>query len=289
MGFAATALLVILLLIFNYMKQVFRVFVFIVILASNALAQKYDKTLFEKNFNIAENLLEKGDFQSALISYKELLQMDPNNANINFKTGFCYLNTVLEKTSSISYLQKAIKNVNLKAQPELYYEDAAPIEAYLYLAKAYHLDYKFEKAIKLLDTLKILIPDYKTEFVENIDNLIENCNYGIELMKYPVKMFVKNLGSTINSEYDEHSPVFSADESTLIFTSKRKGSTGEKVTEDGQYFEDIYISQKNDDGSWTSPVSISSNINTPGHEASIGLSVDGQELFIYKDESNVVN
>lgn len=271
------------------MKQVFVVFVFIGFLALNSFSQKIDKDLFEKNFTNAENLLEKGDFSAALLVYKELLQMDPENANLNFKAGFCYMNTVLEKSKSIPYFEKSIKNVNLKAQPEFYYETSAPIESYLYLAKAYHLDYKFEKAIKLLDTLKIMIQDYRTEFVENIDNLYENCNYGIGLIKYPVKMFVTNLGNLVNSEFDEHSPVFSADESTLIYTSKRTGSTGEKTTEDGQYFEDIYISHKKEDGSWDSPVSISSNINTAGHEASIGLSVDGQELFIYKDESNVVN
>jgi outer membrane protein OmpA-like peptidoglycan-associated protein len=271
------------------MKQVFVVFVCIIIFALNTFAQKYDKDLFEKNFNNAESLLEKGDFTAALLIYKELLQLAPENANLNFKAGFCYINTVLEKAQAISYLQKAVKNVNLKAQPELYYEESAPVEAFLYLAKAYHLDYKFEKALLVIDTIKTLMPDYKTEFIENIDDLAENCNYGIALMKYPVKMFVTNLGGKINSEFDEHSPVFTADESTLIFTSKRKGSTGEKITEDGQCFEDIYLAQKKEDGSWSDPVSISSNINTTGHEASIGLSVDGQELFIYIDESNVVN
>ncbi len=271
------------------MKQVIFIFFLTIILAINTIAQVYDKNLFEKNFNIAESLLEKGDFQQALLDYQDLLKMDPDNANLNFKAGFCYLNTVMEKTQSITYLQKAIKNVSVNAQPENYQETAAPIETYLYLAKAYHLNYEFKKAIKLLDSLKIIVPNYNEEFTESIDNLEENCKCGIELMKYPVKMFVTNLGGTINSEYDEHSPVFSADESTLIFTSKRKGSTGGKMTDDGQYFEDIYISQKKDDGLWSEPVSISPNINTPGHEASIGLSVDGQELFIYKDESNVVN
>ena len=61
------------------------------------------------------------------------------------------------------------------------------------------------------------------------------------------------------------------------------------MTEDGQYFEDIYISHRNNEGKWGAPSSISENINSSGHEASIGLSVDGQELFIYKDESNMVN
>ena len=255
----------------------------------NIFAQKYDKDLFEKNFYLAESLIEKGDFEEAIKMYQDLLKMDPENANLNFKIGYCYLNTVLEKEKSIPYLRAATKDVMVDALPENHQEKAAPLDTYLYLAQAYHLNYKFQSAIDVIDTIKISMPRYKTEFVTNIDLLYEYCRNGIQLMKYPVKMFVTNLGGTINSEFDEHSPVFTADESTLIFTTKRKSSETDKTTEDGQYFEDIYISQKNPDNTWGEPVSISQNINTPGHEASIGLSVDGQELFIYEDESNMVN
>lgn len=251
-------------------------------------AQK-DKDFFERNFTQAEGFVEKGDYEQALNIYKQLLQTDSDNANLNFKIGFCYYNTVTEKEKSIPYFEKALNDINLKAQPENYLEKSAPVDNYLYLAKAYHLNYEFDKALNMINTLKTYIPNYKEEFIENIDDLEERCKYGKELIKYPVKMFVANLGDTINSEYDEHSPVFSADETTLIFTSKRKGNVGDKTTEDGQYFEDIYISHKDDKGNWTKPESISPNINTEGHEASIGLSVDGQELFIYKDESNMVN
>ncbi len=271
------------------MRACIIVFVLTIFSGLSVVAQKYDKDLFERNFYLAEGLVEKEDFNEALKLYLDLLKMDSTNCNISFKIGYCYLNTVLEKDKSIQYLRRATKEVFMDAQPENHLEKAAPVETYLYLAQAYHLNSRFQEALNVLDTLKITVPNYKTEFISDIDQLEEYCKNGIQLMKYPVKMFVTNLGAGINSEYDEHSPVFTADESTLIFTSKRAGSTGDKKTEDGQYFEDIYISQKSGDGKWNAPVSISSNINTPGHEASIGLSVDGQELFIYKDESNMVN
>ena len=270
-----------------------KIYLIVIVLVSfsalNIFAQKYDKDLFEKNFYLAEGLIEKEDFVEALKIYQDLLQMDPQNSNINFKIGYCYLNTVLEKNKSIHFLRSATKNVMIDAQPENHLEKAAPLETYLYLAEAYHLNYQFQEALNIIDTIKISIPKYKNEFITNIDQLETYCKNGIHFMKYPVKMFVTNLGQGLNSEFDEHSPVFTADESTLIFTTKRKGSTGDKTTEDGQYFEDIYLSQRKSDTSWSEPVSISQNINTSGHEASIGLSVDGQELFIYKDESNMVN
>ena len=52
----------------------------------------------------------------------------------------------------------------------------------------------------------------------------------------------------------------------------------------GEYDENIYISYSEDGGPWTTPVSIGDNINTADHEASIGVSVDGQKLLIYKSE-----
>jgi outer membrane protein OmpA-like peptidoglycan-associated protein len=45
----------------------------------------------------------------------------------------------------------------------------------------------------------------------------------------------------------------------------------------------FYYSIKKKDGTWSSPKSISENVNTFGNEASISLSADGQQLFLYRD------
>ena len=91
------------------------------------------------------------------------------------------------------------------------------------------------------------------------------------------------MGAVINSGYDDHSPVFNIEETIMVFTSKRKGSTGNFKTSDKQYFEDIYISHK-ENGQWATPQKISENINTMEHEASVALSADGNDLIIYKDD-----
>lgn len=253
-----------------------------------SLAQRHSEEFIMK-FLKAERLIEKGDFPSALVVYKELLTEEPDNANLNFKIGFCYLNTVLEKDKAIKYLEKAVTDIEKDSDTDNPEELAAPVEAWYFLAKAYHHNYQFNKAIEILDSLKLAIPNYKKDFTENIDELVEYCKNGIELMKFPIQMQITNLGGIVNTEYDEHSPVFSADESTLIFTSKRKSSVHSTKTDDGQYYEDIYITHKLPDGQWTEPIPISPKINTPIHEASIGLSPDGQELYIYKDESTILN
>ena len=92
-----------------------------------------------------------------------------------------------------------------------------------------------------------------------------------------------SAGDSINTPFPEYSPVLSADEKTLIFTSRRPGSTGGDKTIEDQFYEDIYISYRKPDSTWTMPVSISPNINTITHEASVGLTADAQTLLIYKD------
>jgi hypothetical protein len=67
----------------------------------------------------------------------------------------------------------------------------------------------------------------------------------------------------------------------MVFTSRRNG-TGSKIDTDGQYFEDIYITHLKN-GIWSDPKGIS-ELNTNDHDASISISADGQELYIYKAE-----
>ncbi len=263
------------------MKNLFLITVISVFIISNVFSQTDAE--FKKKYYQAEKMIEYGNFEEALVLYKELLVNNEKNANLNFKVGYCYLKTVLEKKLSIPYFEKAITGISDNYDPDDYMSISAPYETYYFLGEAYHLDYKFEESIEILENLKAQLPDINPEFLSQIDRKIKQCQNGIQLMKYPVKMNVTNLGGGINSEYKEHSPVFSADESVLIFTSKKEG-TGGKM-EDGQYFEDIYISNSKGDGLWTEPKSIGSNINTDGHEATIGLSVDGQQLLIYKDDN----
>ncbi|MDA3890201.1 MAG: hypothetical protein PF517_00900 [Salinivirgaceae bacterium] len=238
-----------------------------------------------ENFKLAEDLLEDGNFHKALAIYQKLLNEDPNNANLNFKVGFCFLNTATEKVKSIPYLEFASKQISKEYKIGDHKEKLAPIETLFYLGKAYHVNYRFGDAENTCIDLKALLGPEQPEFVAEIDHLLTACQVARKIIKNPVEMFVTNLGKTINSVSAEHSPVISGDESILIYTSKRKENTGGRVMDDGQYFEDIYISSF-DGKKYTQAQKISKNINTESHEASIGLSFDGSKLFIYKDDGN---
>lgn len=236
-----------------------------------------------EDYKKAEYLLEIGNFEVALKIYQTLLQQNVNSANLNFKIGFCYLNIATQKAKSIPYFEFAAKNISGKYKVDNPKETKAPIEALFYLGQAYRVNYRFDDAKKTFNTLKKQLSRDKKKFIPLIEHEIDYCNVAKKLIKTPVEMTVSNLGEEINSKYTEHSPVLSGDEKTLIFTSKRKFVEKKQQSEDERYHEDIFISEfKN--GKFQKAKPISSNINTSGNEASIGLSFDGKKLLIYRDD-----
>jgi hypothetical protein len=249
----------------TYTKKLLILFAFLTQIQTGLFAQDKDERIDE--------LIEQGNFDEAIQIGTGLLSDDPNNANMNFKVGYSYLNTALRKAKSIPYFEKTIEIINKTKT-----NTSFTFEANFYLGKAYHNNYEFEKAIKIYTALKETTKN--NELLKSINEEIAQCEMGIELMKNPVKMQINNLGDKINSSYSDHSPVISADESVIIFTSRRKSFQNEELNEDGQYNEDIYISF-NENNSWQTPRNISPKINTNEHEASIALSPDGQQLFIY--------
>ena len=80
----------------------------------------------------------------------------------------------------------------------------------------------------------------------------------------------QKLGEEINSEYREFDPFVAPDESFIIFASTRPDGFGSG---------DLYISFKNDDGTWTQARNIGEPINTPGPEFCPMLSYDTKYLF----------
>ncbi len=78
------------------------------------------------------------------------------------------------------------------------------------------------------------------------------------------------LGEHISTKYWESHACFSKDGQALYFTSNRKGSYGGL---------DIYLSEKQSDGKWGSPVNLGSTINTRYNEESPYISEDGQMLY----------
>ncbi|MBU0765716.1 MAG: OmpA family protein [Bacteroidetes bacterium] len=247
---------------------------------------KYDDKYIIK-FENAMSLVSESNYKDALPLFLDLEKSNPDNANILFHIGLCYLNAPSDKNLAIPYLEKAAGNITLDYYAEDYAETAAPAFAYYFLGQAYHLNYQLDLAIEYFNKFKYYLTVKDQSLIDDANHRIAMCYNTKKLMNNPVTLEATNLGKDINTEYPEYSPVVSSDGSTLIFTSRRKGSFGGRVDEDGQFFEDLYIcSFDNKKEKWSKPENIGTNINTNGHEASISLSHDGKYLFIYRADNN---
>lgn len=243
-----------------------------------------DKGDYRSLFTEGNYLILENNYTQALHNFLAAYKIDSTNANINYKLGVCYLNTVTEKSKSLAYLEKAVANTTERYMDMEPTEKAAPVNAFYYYGLALHQNYKFDEAIANFEKFKsYLRPSKNADLIKDVDRAIETSNYAKIMVAAPGNFIIKNLGDSINTQYPEYSPVISADEKTLIFTSRRPGSTGGEKTPEDQFYEDIYMANKKNDSSWSTPVSISTNINTSGHEASVGLTADAQTLLIYKD------
>lgn len=228
---------------------------------------KKDKKVIQSE---AQYLYENEMFRQALPLYLKLHEWDPDNDNINLKLAVCYLYSNEEKTKAIPYLQQASKVEG--CDPEVHFN----------LGKSYHYAYRFDSAIAAYQKFINCLPPKGFEpFIKDAERQIEMCNTAKELMASPAQVIMENMGPLINSPYADYVPLINVDESILIFTSRRIGSTGNKTDLEGEYYEDIYFSSRIDT-LWTAPVSIGAQINTEKHDATVGLSADGSMLFIYK-------
>ncbi len=232
---------------------------------------------------LAEDLIYNQDFDGAIVFYRRIIKMDPKNPDHYYKLGFCYLNTPEKRDSAVAPLRTAVDLYENTPKKKRKHFTTSPDEIKFYLARAYRVNHEFDSALFILDELKASTKNKKIlEIIENEEKL---CKDSKELFATPKKVEVINLGPIINTQYTEHTPVFSPDESELIFTSRKKLFPDAQKDVYGEYDENIYISIKDSLGNWTEPQPLSL-INTHDHEATISLSYDGSKLFIYKAEDD---
>jgi outer membrane protein OmpA-like peptidoglycan-associated protein len=225
------------------------------------------------------------DYQAALPLYLEAYKLDPSNANTAFKIGVCYISIPGKKQWAYTYLVAASASISEKYKPTSTKEKNAPVDTWFYLGQSQHLKNNFDSAIICFDNYWKYVDTTDTKLVDNINLRKKWCENGKQLVQNPVAITVENLGPNVNTEYPEYSPVISADQRMMIFTTRRPGNAGGKIdSRDQMYFEDIYYSVMNDSGNWSQAVPMGQNINSAGHEATIGMSADGQQLLIYKDD-----
>jgi len=231
----------------------------------------------------AQYYFENKNYEKAYYVYDKLNAKAPKDLDFKFKLGICCLNFPEKKARAIELFE------DIRKVSKTY-------DAPFYLGKAYHLNYKFEEAIKEFEEFKLNNRNstkIEKQQNEEANTLIKNSRAALIIKEQPSLGRVENLGGNINSEAEEGVPAITTDESFMVFTYRGKNSIGGKLNDrlesdevGGDYTEDVFISFMQEDSSWSTPQGITS-INTKANEAAISISPDGRYLFLFKsDEKN---
>ncbi|MFN3916191.1 MAG: hypothetical protein ACK4K0_00500 [Flavobacteriales bacterium] len=255
-------------------------------LNAEKLKENMKTASFKQKFETANSLMEDQLFHLAAMVWENLLEEQPNNANVNYKAGVSYLNMSNDRMKALPYLEKASTNISKKYDPFSHAETKAPVETYFYLGRGQHLAEKmddaivsFQKFLAEVSKKHILYPKAELEIIM--------CNNAKIEMASPKRFIIKNIGPEINGPYADFSPVITLDQSALFFTSRRLRADSVNINvfspQDGGFFEDVYVSYKSrETGKWGEPILL--DFSSPRrNEATIGVSGDGQMLFIYQD------
>ncbi len=83
-------------------------------------------------------------------------------------------------------------------------------------------------------------------------------------------MYARNIGPPVNSRYHSSNLAISADGKQLYLFKSQNGG-------------DIFLSEKNNDGTWTEPEALNGNVNSTFFENSASISRDGNTLYFSSD------
>ena len=199
------------------------------------------------------------------------------------------LNEALEKDSLFPDPYIVLGDIHFDARKyekaEMYYAKAIEVKkeeskGLIYsLAEAQIENLKYTQALDNLDKF-LAFEGISTISTKRANGLIEIIKFRQTLVANPVPFNPINLGATINKEYYDHSPTLTVDEQIVYFT-RNEPSRYKGRTQNGrlQMDEDLYLSRRLKDGTWSEAENLGRTINTAQREGAACVSPDGNYIF----------
>ena len=242
-------------------------------------AQEQDKAQSEQYYELAKEMVTA---TKAIDDARDLMviaaNFDTTNMKANFEAGYMYITTI-NKDLAEKYFNRVHRQ-----QPTYRFD----LEYWIGLSYQYGL--QFDKALEFYNEYKTKVENTSSNYAgkdkvtaKEVDRRIQECKNAKEFIVQPKAFSITNLGSEINSDYDDYAPVVNADETEIIFTTRRReGNINENVWYDNKPYEDVFLSKKAN-GTWEQDKNIGTSINTSYNNSNLTLSPNGNMLFIYKD------
>ncbi len=247
------------------MRVILLLFLFFFVGFAQICAQ--DKKAFKTQFLEGEYFFYIGEFNEARFIYSELLKEDPDNANLKFLIGACYLSINGEKSKSVAYLEQAAESVSPGYREGSYKERNAPTESIFALARAYHIQNQPDKAIyyykKYYNIMKLKDPAE----IDYVNKQIESCMLAEKMLLNPQPYNRTPFSSDVNIYASNFNAVMAEKDSILIYMRKKPFYTAIMMTR-----------MKN--GKWTYPIAINDQLEVDDNSIVCSISGDGKELYM---------
>lgn len=210
----------------------------------------------------AEQHINLGNFVAAITDLEAAENAQPKSEVVHRLLGACYAKMGKYDKSAASY-EKMFK-IRSNFTRGAYYECAV----------SYMKQYEYAKALDYFVLYKHSdVKDYKMveQTIEMgydawVDIQIANCEFAVKIDFKEVVEPSENLGSTVNSPFDEYLPTLTNDGQLLVYT-RDKGD------------EDVMVSKVKSDGSWAEARGIDRAINSELNEGMAKLTICGRTLY----------
>ena len=243
----------------------------------NLKIQGANQLMVEKKYSIAKDL------------WLEIVELQPKNANINYKTGVCLIESSNSKLESLKYLKVAAEKINKYYSPFDNTITTAPIEANFYLGKSYHINELQDSAIKYLNKFKDLASKKHYLKSENL-RLIKWCENRKIIADNSENHKILNEFENTNTAYDDFNPLVSKDGNTIIFSSNKtmSGDKNKEIFEisSGNHFTDMYIIYKDLKNEFWMDSKLLKFSKTKTNQIVLGKSNDIEKVFFTNGEEN---
>lgn len=232
------------------------------------------KLEIEEIYRDANSYFYFEDYEEALTLYLQVYSHQPENYNLCYRIGFCYLNIPGSKKNAIPYLEKAAGNITRFYREESILETKAPPDAIFYLGNAYLVNNQVENAIKEYEKFWTLTRGKGSWNFDYLNHQMATAKSSIQLQKNKVNFILTNLGEPVNDHFPNFNATISGNGTTLAYTSRLK------------FYNAIMVAQLNERGEWEKPINITLDLQVDGRCETLSLSYRGDELYLFRDDNH---
>jgi outer membrane protein OmpA-like peptidoglycan-associated protein len=246
----------------HFYKLVVWSILFLLFSGNTALAQLHSKSKKAiSHYNVALQSYQLLDYRRASDEISKALKADPGFIEV-------YLLQAEMLTDQKDY-EGAVSSYSkvIRLDPTFY------TTAYYNIGRLEVLTGKYEEAKAHLQTF-LSMPVKSKRLLQKAEKNLKICEFALKAMKQPVPFHPVNLGSHVNTRYDEYWPSVTADNHTLVITRLAPKQIAGRKKKVENFYESIW-----DDAGWTKAIKLGPPVNTDRNEGAQSLSADGHFMF----------